>query len=373
MTEDRISMRQLMVLLFAALLSPAVRVLPVRTAETAGRAGWLSSLLALPVMLGLCWVMDALFRDAKAGEGLEGIARQALGRPLGRVLTFLYLLWGLFLLCANARLFGLRFLTTSYRNAPLLFFLAAALLMVLWMARKPLQAFARAAELFYLALAICLALTLAFGMLRVKASNILPVWTEDLPDTVRSARPALAVGGYAVFGAFLGGTVERRPGDRRRMMRWAAAFCLVLTALQLVCLGNFGPGLTQRMDTPYFMMVKGIGVSGAFERVESVVIALWVLSDLVLLGLLISACSAMAQSAFGLRERRSAVLPVAALTLAGAIFLFPDAFALSGWMAEFAEWGSLIFGFLVPAALVPAVLIRRRRQSGGISCGGNGK
>ena len=36
MSEDRISMRQLMVLLFAALLSPAVRVLPVRTAETAG-------------------------------------------------------------------------------------------------------------------------------------------------------------------------------------------------------------------------------------------------------------------------------------------------------------------------------------------------
>ena len=50
--------------------------------------------------------------------------------------------------------------------------------------------------------------------------------------------------------------------------------------------GNFGPGLTARMDTPFFMMVKGIGIEGTFQRVESVIIALWVFSDLALLNLL---------------------------------------------------------------------------------------
>lgn len=360
MTDDQISMRQLMVLLFTALLSPVVRLLPTRTAEEAGRAGWLSALAALPIVLALCWVISALFRGTETGTGLGEIAQRGLGAPLGKALVLLYLIWGLFLLCANTRLFGLRFLSTSYRNAPLGFFLMAALLLVLWLVRKPLSAFARAAELFYLALALCLGLTLFFGLFQVRASNVLPVWTEDVPGVARAVRPVLSVVGYGVFGAFLGGNVTRRSSDRRRSLKWAAAFCAVLAALQLVCLGNFGPELTARMDTPFFMMVKGIGVPGAFERVESVVIALWVLSDLTLLGLLASACCAMAQSVFGFRKRSTAAWPVVLAALIGAIFFFPDAFALSQWMGQAAEWGGVIFGFLIPAALLPAVLLRRK-------------
>ena len=362
MTNNQISMRQLMVILFTALLSPAVRLLPARTAEEAGAAGWLSSLIALPVVLALCWVMSALFRGTDAGMGLGEIAQQALSKPVGKVLTILYFVWGLLLLCANTRLFGLRFLTTSYRNSPLAFFLVAALLLVLWLVRKPLSAFARAAEIFYLALAVCLGLTLVFGLFQVRAEHVLPVWVEDIPDAVSAARPVLAVAGYGVFGAFLGGSVTRRPTNRRRSMKWAAVFCLVLTALQLVCLGNFGPGLTARMDTPFFMMVKEIGVPGAFERVESVVIALWVLSDLALLGLLAASCCSMARTVFEFKESRSAALPVVAVALVGALFFFPDTFALDQWMAWTVEWGSLIFGFLVPAALLVVLRLRRIRR-----------
>ena len=56
MPDDRISLRQLLALLFAALLAPAIGVLPSQTAALAGEAGWLSALAALPVLLGLCWV-----------------------------------------------------------------------------------------------------------------------------------------------------------------------------------------------------------------------------------------------------------------------------------------------------------------------------
>ena len=60
MPDDRISLRQLLALLFAALLAPAIGVLPSQTAALAGEAGWLSALAALPVLLGLCWVLFAL-------------------------------------------------------------------------------------------------------------------------------------------------------------------------------------------------------------------------------------------------------------------------------------------------------------------------
>ena len=353
--EDRISLRQLITLTFAALLSPAIRVLPGRTAQLAGEGGWLAALAALPLALGLCWALSALLK----GRGLGRTALDILGPAAGRLVLGLYLAWGLFLLSANARLAALRFLTVSYRNAPLPLFLAAMLALALWLARKPVRVLGRAGEVFYLALAAGLAFSLALGAFQTDPGNVLPLWGEDLPAVGAAALPVLGLLGYGVFAAFLAGGTPPEEKGRRRLMRWTAGLCLTLTALQLVCLGNFGPGLTARMDTPFFMMVKGIGIEGTFQRVESVIIALWVFSDLALLALLAAACCALARAVFSLRESRHAAVPVVLLALGAALALFPDAFSLDRWMETVVWPGNLCLGLGLPLGLLLVKKLRR--------------
>ena len=355
MDQDRVSLRQLLTLTFAALLSPAIRILPGRTAEIAGEGGWLAAVAALPVLLGLCWVLFALLK----GKGLGQTALEVLGPVLGRVVMALYLLWGLFLLAANARLVALRFLTVSYRNAPLPLFLAALLAITFWLTIKPVRVLARAGEVFYLALAIGLGLSLAMGAFQMDPGRILPLWGEDLPAIGAAALPVLGLLGYVVFAAFLGDRVIPRPGGRKKAMGWAVGLCLTLTALQAVCLGNFGPGLSIRMNTPFFMMVKGIGIAGAFQRVESVILALWVLADLALLGLLAAACAAMVRTLLPVQGRKGVALPLVLLALAGALWLFPDAFFLTRTMERAALAGNLVMGFVLPLALLAIKKLRR--------------
>lgn len=355
MDQDRVSLRQLLTLTFAALLSPAIRILPGRTAEIAGEGGWLAAVAALPVLLGLCWVLFALLR----GKGLGQTALEVLGPVLGRVVVALYLLWGLFLLAANARLVALRFLTVSYRNAPLPLFLAALLAITFWLTIKPVRVLARAGEVFYLALAIGLGLSLAMGAFQMDPGRILPLWGEDLPAIGAAALPVLGLLGYMVFAAFLGDRVIPRPGGRKKAMGWAVGLCLTLTALQAVCLGNFGPGLSIRMNTPFFMMVKGIGIAGTFQRVESVILALWVLADLALLGLLAAACAAMVRTLLPVQGRKGVALPLVLLALAGALWLFPDAFFLTRTMERAALAGNLVMGFVLPLALLAIKKLRR--------------
>lgn len=355
MDQDRVSLRQLLTLTFAALLSPAIRILPGRTAEIAGEGGWLAAVAALPVLLGLCWVLFALLK----GKGLGQTALEVLGPVLGRVVVALYLLWGLFLLAANARLVALRFLTVSYRNAPLPLFLAALLAITFWLTIKPVRVLARAGEVFYLALAIGLGLSLAMGAFQMDPGRVLPLWGEDLPAIGAAALPVLGLLGYVVFAAFLGDRVIPRPGGRKKAMGWAVGLCLTLTALQAVCLGNFGPGLSIRMNTPFFMMVKGIGIAGTFQRVESVILALWVLADLALLGLLAAACAAMVRTLLPVQGRKGVALPLVLLALAGALWLFPDAFFLTRTMERAALAGNLVMGFVLPLVLLAIKKLRR--------------
>ena len=169
MDEDRISLRQLIALTFAALLSPAIRVLPGRTAQIAGEGGWLATLAALPALLALCWALCALLK----GRGLGRAVLDILGPVAGRLVLALCLAWGVFLLAANARLAALRFLSVSYRNAPLPLFLLALLGLALWLARKPVRVLGRAGEVFYLALAAGLGFSLALGAFQTDLGNLL--------------------------------------------------------------------------------------------------------------------------------------------------------------------------------------------------------
>lgn len=352
MPEDKISVRQLLTLLFAALLSPAIQVLPGQSAAIAGAGGWLSALPALPVLLLVCLALFSLRRGFPQGAGLAGAIRGVLGKKLGSVVLAVYLLWGIILLGADARRYALRFLSTSYRNAPLPLFIIILLLAALWVGRGRLCAMARAGEIVGLALGVALGLVLFFGLFQIEADHILPLWAEDIPAIAGASLPVLAVLGYTVFAAFLSGGAQWGEGDEKRCLRWAVGFCGVLTLLQLACLGSFGPALTGQMDAPFFMMVKGIGVQGAFERVESVIIALWILSDLALLCMILFACRAILHELFPERGKHAwAVIPVVGAAMLVALFAFPDSYALSTFMERVVTPGSIIFGLIVPSLL----------------------
>lgn len=359
MRKDSISMRQLLVLLFVALLSPAIRVLPAETAAVAGQAGWLSSLTALPLALGLCWVFFCLMGNAPNGTGLAEVIEGVLGKVLGKGILLIYMVWALVLLCVNTRLCAQRFLATGYRNSSLVLFVAALVAVALWLSWGRLSAFARTGEVFYLILTLALGGVLLFALFHVEAENIFPIWIEDTAPVLWSSVPVLGVLGYAVFGVFLAGGVTRRQGDKARAIKWTAVFCLLLTAIQFINLGNFGPALIARMEQPFFMMVKGIGVQGAFQRVESVVIALWALSDIVFIGLLTFACCTLAKTLFGLKEAKHAAPPVTLLTLLGTLLLFSDAFSLDRFANSVVPAGNLLLGFLLPLVLVPVAALRK--------------
>lgn len=356
MENDRISMRQLLALEFAALLSPALQYLPGQSAAAAGEAGWLSAIAALPVLLLLAWGLGRL----PEGTALSGGLERAFGRAAGRAVTAVYLLWGLVCLACQLRAYGQRFMSTDYRNTSLSAFVVILLGLGLWLAWGKLSDFARAGEIFYLILCVTVGAVVVFAAFHMEAQNVLPVWTEDLGGAARSALPALGVLGYAVFGGFLAGQVRRRPGDRGRALRWAAALCLTLTAVQLACMGAFGPALLKRMEAPFYMAAKSIGLRGGFQRVESAVLAVWALSDLALTGLLLFACCAVARELFGL-ERRAAAVPIAVLGGTGALFLFRDGFALAEFARTWLMWGNIALGFGLPALAILISALRRRR------------
>ena len=346
-------------LIFAALLAPAVRALPGWTAALAGKSAWLTGILAFPAFLLLGWMLFALL---KRGGGLAQAFQRSFGKTVGKGVTLLYLLWALFLLCLEGRLYAGRMLSAGYRAGSPAVFLLALLALVLWMARRKLAAFARAAEICYLVLALTMGLVLLFSVLDITPEYVLPVWFTDLPRAGVAALIPVGVLSCGIFAAFLGDKVTRRENDGRRGFRWLIAGCLVLTLLQFGVLSQLGPGLCARMEVPFFEVARGVGLEGAFQRVESIVVALWVLSDFTLLGLLTFSIRHMAGTVFGTKGEKWAPIAGVLLAFTGGMLLFPDDFAAETLAETLVPLCNLVLAFLIPALALCRGWLRGRKK-----------
>ena len=83
----KITRGQMTALCAIALLSPALRLYPSFSAGTAGRAAWLSALLALPLLTAYAFFLCRL------PCGLCELAEQGMGRRVGRAAELLLGLW----------------------------------------------------------------------------------------------------------------------------------------------------------------------------------------------------------------------------------------------------------------------------------------
>ncbi len=271
MNNRTISHHQLLTVVFLALFPLGAEVLFSRLAA-AGAAGWLC-----PILAGAVAVLLALL------AGRRGLSFPERG--LNRFLAVLLLLWGLFFAGAQACRIGVR-LSDGLGASPVVL-TTFLLVLTAWMTAGGLPAFARACEIFLLAIGSATILIIVGGVFRLRWGWVL-LWTpqelSQVPLGVMECLGLLAVGCY---GLFLIKDVTPEEGGVGRTCRMMGKAALLLGGIEILILGRFGAPLVGRMDRPFFQMVSGLGLEGAFQRLEQLASALWILGDLALLGFLL--------------------------------------------------------------------------------------
>lgn len=349
MKEDRISPKQLMTLIWVALLSPAMELLPDATVGIAGRGAWITPLLVAPLM-----VVIGLLLVGRLGRGgnLQGGLETTFGKIVGRGILLLYIVWGTLLLGLRLRLSAQRLLGAGYRAGGFWFFLLAVAVLAVWMAWGKLSAFARTIEIFFGILLIVIIVVVGLSAFQIDIGNLLPLWSEDILPTV-SAMPVVGgVMGYAIFATLLIDHVEWTAEGKSRWIIWTLGGCAVLAVVQLVILGNFGPVLTQRLESPFFALAKSVGLTGAFQRVESIVIAIWTLADLAILGLLLRGVSASANRLIPKVEEQVIAGCILVPTIIIGWIVIPNGHIADELSSGVALLGNLVLGWGIPIIII---------------------
>ena len=306
--NDTVTPRQMSAAAFVALLSPLIRRFPRALAETAGRGAWLAPILAAFPLAAMLGALRLFYRKQPPGTGFGEILVLVLGKIPGRLLTGLYGLWFTayagFLLRSGAE----RFISTVYPGAGPGLFVAAMALLCLTAALGRFCAVVRAAALFSPLMAALPVLAFVLTAGDLEPALLLPVDPAGLPADLFAAGQTVNVAAAVGLLAFFSDRLTRPFCRGDRVWLRAAGVLALLTGMTVSCLGMFGPALTASMTYPFFMLVRDVTVLGSLERIEPVVIALWVFSDFILISLLLTAAGHNLRSCFGCRAGNGKLL-----------------------------------------------------------------
>ena len=346
MGREALSGVQFKTLIYTGLMAPVVELLPNIVLLIAGKGAWLSILLALPVAALLAkWLLQM----SNEQTGLAEVIQTECGVWLGRLILILYLLWGEWLLALRLRLCAQRLLLAGERDGSLWFFLPVIAVLVLWMSRGKLVAFARTTQTFFWILLACTTLIMCLSLTQVKMEYLLPVWREDMQGILVGVIPVMGTLGYGIYGMFLLGNLKR---EKRGSGGYETiGFLFLLIAQQVVILGSFGVALTEKLSIPFFALAKSVGVEGAFQRVESMVAAVWMFADLACMGMLLYGMWNIAKGVYSNTPQKSfvscCVIPAVVIGAAA----FSDGYTAEQMGREFVVIGNLIIGVGLPVLL----------------------
>lgn len=320
--DNRISARQLCVAAFTGLLAPA--------AAAAG-GDWRGALLAVPVVVLAVWAGCA----AAARPG--GLSAR-LGNGWGKVLALLYIVWGVLAAGTGLALCGQRLSSAAGNGNSAGWMLLLAFLPAFWLAASKAEAFARAGEIFYLAMGVVLAGVTLLGLRQVEVGYLFlegaGFWS--------SFRTAAGIGCLSIYAVLLWN--GEGTGETKRWLGWSAAGALALTLLCVLTVGSLSPALVGLSEEPFFLMTVGLGRTA---RAEALVAVLWLLSDVTFPALLLHAGRHLCGRVFSIQKGKRAGIVLALLALAagyGALYLGDPVEILEEILAP----GTLILGGLFP-------------------------
>ncbi len=350
MGSERISGRQLLAIVFILHSTVILSILPSITTADVYQDAWISSLIALVVVLAIAFLITGLAVRFPR-EDLVQLSIRLLGPWAGRAVSLAYL-WILLQIAAQeARFYGDVLINSFLTITPISFIIIVMVLASSIAAICGLEVIARVADLFFITILILVVSTLITGLPKADFTLIQPVLARGWGPVLRGALVPSAMAVHLVVVLFLTPTLVR-PQKVRKWTYGAVVIAFIsMTLFSIVTVAQLGPYETARSLFPVIRMVRSVRISSFLDRVEAITVFAWGLGLYVSLSTYITIGSRGLARIFNLADYRPLVPPMGVIWVALSINLAKDIYHLRE-LLQYRYIGPTVMLFLLVPLLV---------------------
>lgn len=351
--EDRISQRQLLAMAFVSILSPAIRLLPEYVAGVAGRAAWIAPVIAAVPIILLALISHWFTKNRGDGEGMTELLVRSVGKPVGILIVVAIALWAIFYAGFILRIAAERLIASAYPRGHIMFFLMPLLLVAVIAAMGKVKNLGRTAEAYVIIISAALAVILIFAAADIKIENLMPITIPDLKPMGEATLAIVDVVGVYGYFTFLYGHVKKRDAGKKKLLIWTGATIVVVFGIMITTVGTLSAWLVTKMENPFFAMVKNVSFFGVVERIEAILLGIWVVTDFIYLSVLLSVIGEIFTSIIPGITKTQVGIPAAAAVLVVSFFLAGSTYELDFFSRRLVPGVNLgVMLILLPAALL---------------------
>ncbi|PTM57572.1 GerAB/ArcD/ProY family transporter [Desmospora activa] len=335
---------------------------------------WLTILLGMTICLPLI-PLYIYFHHRYPTLPLTGYARIILGKPLGTLLGYLYIIYFLYGAARNLRDLADLLILSTMENLPLLITMVLMMLVLIYVLYLGIEVVARLGEIYFVVIMLfgAFAVMLIFASGIVDTDRLQPMLENGWTAVLKLALPyhIIPFAEIIVFTMIL--PYVNRPQSVIKMGLWAVIFSGILHSLMAVLtIAVLGADLAVRSTFPLLTMVNIINVADVFQNME--IISVFILINGVFFRIALYFYSAL----IGLADlanmpKNRLVFPVGvAILLLG--WIVADSFTEhmeAGWVVI--PYIHLPFTILIPLLLWVVSLIRNRKKPLTIGTSESGK
>ncbi|MGM7701558.1 GerAB/ArcD/ProY family transporter [Pseudalkalibacillus sp. Hm43] len=357
--KGKISVRQFTILVLFYVIGTTILVIPSILATNAKQDTWISGLISLGIGLSvtlLYYKLASKYPEKNFAEILEAL----FGKWIGKIVSIIYLILFVFLLCVFVlRDIGDFMVTVMMVETPIQAIHISFLLVVILAVRLGLETFSRAGELF-LPWVLLLYFVLLFTIApQIDIRKVQPVLENGLKPVLHASFsfltfPFLELIVFMMIIPYVNRPEKTKNGMLIGTMVGGVLLILVSSVSILVA------GVEETTESIYssYDLAKQINLGGFFQRVEAMVAFIWFTTVFMKLTILTYVVSLGLAQTLEIKDYKVLTLPLGLLMYVLANNIFPNV----AFLIEFTETMQIyvfLFGFVFPLILWGVSLVRR--------------
>lgn len=357
--QGKIDSNQAIMLLASMVLSTAILTVPAFVIKFARQDAWLSIMTS--ILVGLLIAMLVVSLSLRfPGKTLFEYAEEILGKAPGKLIGLLYIWWFLHTNALIIDEFASFLCTAMMPNTPTIVFFIAVVAVAAYAVRNGLEVLSRYNQLFLPIVLGLLFIVLILTTKDMKAARLLPVFDTGLVPVLKGATvPASWLGEVVVLAMII--PFLNKPNEAYRVAALATLFTgLVLTACTLAVVAIFGPVTSGHFVFPVYNAVRVVSIANFLERLESVIVAVWVFGGFAKVGVFYYAAVLGSAQWLGLKSYQPLVAPVGVILVALALLCRNIAYLLDFTSRVWPPYSLSVYEAGIPLVMLIVALIRKK-------------
>lgn len=276
--NNKISIRQLQILLVLDIFGTGVIILPRKVAEYGGSDGWIIVIIGTIGALLYAYIITSLI-SMFPNKNIVEYTSAIINKPIAIIIALLYFIKIIVNIAFELRLFGEIIKATMLANTPFWVVCLTTILLGAYAATKGYEARARIGEVLILLMILPILLVFLISSFGIDYTNILPI--------LKTPKKDLIVGAYITTFAFtsidfcllISPYINNHKAIRKSVMQVVIFIGVLFTLITIVATARFGAADVKRQMWPVIEMMDTIAIPGSFiERQGALMMSFWIIS-----------------------------------------------------------------------------------------------